>query len=146
MTDTPDPDRACLRHLAYHRIGGNWLTHPLDDPDLRLGPDFDRAAAQTRESLRQMLGVMANQLDPMLGGEGHAQFLRTGHPRTKAAKGAVALLRARMIRIVEAASPWVRLVFGIADSVADYAIWAKTPCLTSRCCADDTQWVMATPS
>lgn len=132
MTDTPDPDRADLRHLVYHSIGGNWLTRPLTNAPLHLGPDFARAARRTRESVTQLLGVMANQLDPMLGGEGRAQFLRTGHPRTEAAKGAVALFRPWMQNIVAAAPPWVRLVFATPDAVADYAIWAKTPCLTAN--------------
>jgi transposase len=77
--------------------------------------------------LTQLLGVMAIQLDPMLGGEGRAQFLRTGHPRTKAAKAAVALFRSWMQNIVAAAPPWVRLVFATPDAVADYAIGAKRP-------------------
>ena len=133
MTDTSDPDRADLRHLVYHGIGGNWLTRPLTDAPLHLGPDFARAARVTRESVTQLLGVMANQLDPMPGGEGRAAFLRTGQPRTKAAKAAVAMFQPWMQNIVAATPPWVRLVCATPDAVADCAIWANAPCLTSRC-------------
>jgi len=131
MTEAPDRDRADLRYLVYHSIGGNWLTRPLDDPPLRLGPDFDRAATRMRESLTQLLQVMANQLDPMLNCVGRSEFLRTGQPRTKAAQGAVALFQPWMKNIVEAASPWVRLVFATPDAVADYATWSKAPYLTA---------------